>query len=97
MKCRPLRFAKKKYQSCPEVITDFCGRFEFDFPLAFRWFGLKSIDYSVVKSFNKGIGFSKRAYRHLSTCYTCVDSAMGSFVDTVVNGAKLQVHSIVVL
>ena len=36
VKCRPLRFAKKKYQSCPEVITDFCGRFEFDFPLAFR-------------------------------------------------------------
>ena len=32
-KCRPVRFAKEKYQSCPKVIIDFCGRFEFDFPL----------------------------------------------------------------
>ena len=36
-KCRPTRFAREKYQSCPRVITDFCGRFESDFPLAFRW------------------------------------------------------------
>ena len=82
-KCRPFHFAKEKYQSCPKVITDFCGRFEFDFPLAFRWSGLKPIDYSVIESFDEGVGFSWRAYRHLSTGYTCVDSTMGSFVDTV--------------
>ena len=35
-KCRIVHFAKEKYQSCPRVITDFCGRFEFDFLLAFR-------------------------------------------------------------
>ena len=82
-KCRPLRFAKEKYQSCPKVITDFCGRFESNFPLVFRWFGLKPINYSVVESFDEGVGFSWRAYKHLSTGYTCMDSAMGSFVDTV--------------
>ena len=82
-KCRPLRFAKEKYRSCPKVIADFCCRFESDFPLAFRWSGLKPIDYFVVESFDEGVGFSWRAYKHLSTCYTCMDSAMGSFVDTV--------------
>ena len=35
-KCKPARFARDKYQSCPRVITDFCGRFESNFPLAFR-------------------------------------------------------------
>ena len=35
-KCRPARFARDKYQSCPRVITDFCSRFESDFSLAFR-------------------------------------------------------------
>ena len=35
-KCRLVHFAKEKYQSCLRVITDFCGRFEFNFPLAFR-------------------------------------------------------------
>ena len=35
-KCRPVHFAKEKYQLCLKVIIDFCGRFEFDFPLAFR-------------------------------------------------------------
>ena len=83
MKCRPFRFAKEKYQSCPKLITDFYGRFESDFPLAFRWSGLKPIDYSVVESFDEGVGFSWRAYRHFSTGYTFVDSAMGSFVDTI--------------
>ena len=82
-KCRPFRFAKEKYQSCLKVITDFCGRFESDFPLAFCWSGLKPIDYSVVESFDEGVGFSWRAYRHLSTGYTCMVSAMGLFVDTV--------------
>ena len=82
-KCRLLRFAKEKYQSCSKVITGFCGRFDSDFPLAFRWFGLKPIDYSVVESFDEGVGFSWKAYRHLSIGYTCVDSIIGSFVDTV--------------
>ena len=36
LECRPFRFAKDKYQLCSQVITDFCGRFESDFPLAFR-------------------------------------------------------------
>ena len=44
---------------------------------------MKPIDYSVVESFIEGVSFSWRPYRHLSTSYTCVDSAMGSFVDTV--------------
>ena len=82
-KCRPLCFAKEKYQSCTKVITDFCGKFESNFPLAFRWSGLKPIDYSVVESFDEGVSFSWRAYRHLIIGYTCVDSAMGSFVNTI--------------
>ena len=36
VKCRPVHFAKEKYQLCLKVIIDFCGRFEFDFPLAFH-------------------------------------------------------------
>ena len=82
MKCRPFRFAKDKYQSCPQAITDFCGRFESDFPLAFRWVGLKPIEHSIVESFDQGVGFSWKAYRKLGTDYTCVDFAMGLFVDT---------------
>ena len=82
-KCRPARFARDKYQSCPRVITDFCRRFESDFPLAFRWSGLKPIGYSVVESFDESVGFSWRAYRNLGVNYTCIDSVMGSFVDTV--------------
>ena len=78
-KCRPLRFAKEKYHSCLKLITDFCGRFKFDFPLAFHWSGLKPIDYSIVESFDEGVGFSWKAYRHLSTGYTYMDSAMGFF------------------
>ena len=31
-KCRPARFAREKYQTCPRVITDFCGRFESNLP-----------------------------------------------------------------
>ena len=89
MKCKPLCFVKEKYQSCSKVITDFYGRFEFDFPLAFHWSGLNPIDYSIVESFDEGIGFSWRAYRHFSTGYTSMDSAMGSFVDTVVTTTPL--------
>ena len=65
------------------MITNFCGRFESDFPLAFRWFGLKPIGYSVVESFDEGVSFSWRAYRNLGTGYTCANSVMGSFVNTV--------------
>ena len=82
-KCRPLRFAKEKYQSCPRVIIDFYDRFESVFPLAFRWSGLKPIDYSIVESFGEGVGFSWRAYRNIGSGYTCVDFAMGLFVDTI--------------
>ena len=65
------------------MITDFCGRFESNFSLAFRRFGLKPIAYSVVKSFDEGVGFSWRAYRNLGADYTCADSTMGLFVDTL--------------
>ena len=82
-KCGPVRFAKEKYQSCLRVITNFCDRFEFDFLLAFRWSNLKPIGYSVVKFFDEGIGFSWRAYRNLGTSFTCINSAMGLFVNTV--------------
>ena len=81
-KCRPVRFAKEKYQSCLIIITYFCDRFESDFPLAFRWSSLKPIDHSAVEPFNKGIGFSWRAYRNLGAGYTCADSVMGLLVDT---------------
>ena len=81
-KCRLIRFAKEKYQSCPRVITDFCGRFGFDFLLAFRWSGLKPINPFAVESFDTGVGFSWRAYRNLGTGYTCADSVMGLFIDT---------------
>ena len=61
-KCRPARFARDMYQTCPRIITDFCGKFESDFPLAFCWSGLKPIGYSVVESFDEGVSFSWRAY-----------------------------------
>ena len=82
-KCRPNRFAREKYQSYPRVITDFYGRFESDFSLAFHWSGLKPIGYFVVESFDEGMVFSWRAYRNLGIGYTCADSVMGLFVDTV--------------
>ena len=81
-KCRPVHFAKEKYQSCSGVITNFCGRFEFDFPLAFRWVGLKPINHSAIEFFDKKVGFSQKAYKNLGTGYTCVDFVMGPFVDT---------------
>ena len=68
---------------CPRVITDFCGRFEFDFPLAFCWVGLKPIGHHAVEFFDKGVGFSWRAYRNLGTGYTCTNSIMGLFADTI--------------
>ena len=44
---------------------------------------MKPIGYSVVESFDEGVGFSWRAYRNLGANYTCIDSVMGLFVDTV--------------
>ena len=57
--------------------------FTVDLSLIFRWSGLKPIGYSVVESFDEGVGFSWRAYRNLGANYTCIDSAMSSFVDIV--------------
>ena len=57
-------------------------RFESNIPLAFRWVGLKPIDHSAVESVDQGVGFSWIAYRKLGAGYTCVDSAMGLFIDT---------------
>ena len=82
-KCRLVRFARRKYSSCLEIITDFCGRFDSDFPLAFRWAGLKPIGHPIVEFFDKGVGFSWRAYRDLGKGYTCMDSVMGTFTDIV--------------
>ena len=83
VKYRPVPFAKERYQSCPRVITDFCGQFDSDFPLAFHWVGLKLIGHLAIEFFDKGVGFSWRAYRNLGTGFTCADSMMGPFVDTV--------------
>ena len=44
---------------------------------------MKPIGYFVVESFDEGVGFSWRAYGNLGANYTCIDSAMGSFVDTI--------------
>ena len=51
--------------------------------LVFRLSGLKPIGYSVVKSFDEGVGFSWRAYRSLGANFTCIDSVMGLFVNTI--------------
>ena len=51
--------------------------------MAFRWVGLKPIDHSAIESFDKRVRFSWRAYRNLGAGYTCVDSVMSPFVDTV--------------
>ena len=37
----------------------------------------------MVESFDEGVGFSWRAYRNLRANYTCMDSAMSLFVDTI--------------
>ena len=82
-KCRPVRLAKERYQSFPRVITDFCGQFASDFSLAFRWVGLKLLRHLAVEFFDKGVRFFWRAYRSLGTGFTCANSAMGPFVNTV--------------
>lgn len=80
-KCRPVCFAKERYHSCLEVITDFCGRSVSNFPLAFRWVGLKPFRHPFMEFFDKGVGFCWRAYRNLGPDYTCADSVISSFVD----------------
>ena len=48
-KCKFVRFAKEKYRSCPKVIIDLCGCFASNFPLAYRWVGLKPFRHLAVK------------------------------------------------
>ena len=63
------------------MITDFCGCFISDFSLAYRWVGLKPFGHPAIEFFNKGVGFSWRAYRGFGNGFTCVDSVMGTFTD----------------
>lgn len=35
-RCKLVCYAKEKYQFYPKVITDFCGRFVIEFPLAYH-------------------------------------------------------------
>ena len=51
--------------------------------MAFRWVGLNLIGHSAIEFFDKGVGFSWKAYRNLGIGYTCADSTMGPFVDTI--------------
>lgn len=82
-KCKSVRFAKEKYRSCLKVITDFFDHFVSDFPLAYRWIGLKPFGHPTVEFFDKGVGFYWRANRNLVTGYTCADLVMGPFTDMV--------------
>ena len=82
-KCKSVRFAKEKYLSCPKVITNFYGRFVFDFLLAYLQVGLKPFRHSIVEFFDKGVGFCLKAYRNLVNGLTCADSVMSPFIDTV--------------
>ena len=81
-KCKPVCHTKEKYQSCPNVITNFCGRFVTNFPLAYHWVRLKPFGHPVVEFFDKGVGFSWRAYRDLGSRFTYADSAMSPFIAT---------------
>ena len=65
------------------MITDFCGRFASDFPLAYRWVGLKLFGHPIVEFFDKGVGFSWKAYSGLGNGFTCVDSTIGPFMATI--------------
>ena len=51
--------------------------------------GLKPIGHSAVESFDQGVRFSWRAYKNLGIGYTCVDFAMGLFVDIAGTTAPL--------
>ena len=43
---------------------------------------MKPIGHPTVEFFDRGVGFSWKAYRSLGTSFTCVDSVMGPFIDT---------------
>lgn len=62
---------------------NFCRSFVTKFPLAYHWVGLKPFGHLVVDYFDKGVGFSRRAYRDFSTSYTCADLVMGPFMGIV--------------
>ena len=65
------------------MITDFYGRFISDFPLAYHGVGLKPFRHPTIEFFDKGVGFSWRAYKGLSSGFICANSVMGPFTDTV--------------
>ena len=46
------------------------------------WVGLKPFGHPTVVFFDKGVGFSWRAYRDLGNRFTYVDSTMGPFMAT---------------
>ena len=52
-----------------------------DSSLTFRWSGLKPIDHPAIEFFDKGVGFSWRAYKNLGMGYTYANSVMSLFVD----------------
>ena len=68
-KCKPVCHNEEKFQSCPKVQT-FIGGFVIEFPLAYRWVGLKPFGNPAVEFYDKGVGFSLRACRDLSVVYT---------------------------
>ena len=47
--------------------------FASDFPLAYRWVMLKSFGHPAIEFFDKGVGFSWRAYRGLDSDFTCAN------------------------
>ena len=52
-KCKPICYAKEKFQSCLRVITNFYGGFVIELPLAYPWVGLKPLGHPVVEFFDK--------------------------------------------
>ena len=50
--------------------------------MAFHWVGLKLIRHPTIEFFDKGVGFSWRAYRNLGMGFTCAHFVIGPFVDT---------------
>ena len=48
-KCKSICFAKEKCHSCPKVITDLCGHFVSNFPLAYHWIELKPFGHLPIE------------------------------------------------
>ena len=44
---------------------------------------MKPFGNPIVKFFDKGVGFSWRAYRYLSSGFTCANLAMDPFMATI--------------